>query len=401
MQSKKKAGSLIGSLPIAKMENPSKAIMSLHYTFLLAVVIGLAGIVGYTLNLQNFGWKMLFLVLLLALASFISGFFLGFLFGIPKRSDDKDSAYHLSNNLTDISDWLTKIIIGLGLVEIKAIPAALYSVGVFIQSSTKAEDSIKVFSVCCLIYFSIFGLYFGYNYMRLFLSIEYKGADDKLLIQKELSKKAEILDKEIKDPANINESTKLKLADYNLLLKKSKNEQEYTFDDWYYKGLNAYENNQYNNAITFLEKALALDDKSEKAADTYLYIGASYSRLNIPERSLEINRKMLNDFPNYNKTNLVYNNIGVSLMKQKKREEALVFLDKAIDKDPTSPFPYYNKACTYALLNQKDLMIENLRKAIKIDDKFRDRAINDQDFANFSEDKDFKSLMKGKDGEVR
>lgn len=394
MLTRKKNGSQPDSIRLLKMAESFKVMMSLHYTFWLAVTTGLAGIIGYTLSLKNIGWNLMFLLLLLALASFISGFFLGFLFGIPKRTDEKDSAYHLSNNLTDISDWLTKIIIGLGLVEIKAIPDALYSIGVFVQSSTQADNSVKVFSVCCVLYFSIFGLYFGYNYMRLFLSFQYKIADDKLLAQQQLNEKAEILDKTILDPEHLDESAKQNLAEYNLLLKKNKTEQEYTFDDWFYKGMNAFNDHQYNNSIAFMEKALALDDKSKKAADAYLNIGASNSRLNNPRLSLEINNKLLQDFPNYDKIYLVYFNTGTDLMKQKKNDEALAFFNKAIDKNPSFPFAYYNKACIYSLLKQKDLMIKSLQNAIKIDDNLRSRASNDPDFAEYSADEDFISLIK-------
>jgi tetratricopeptide (TPR) repeat protein len=382
-------------------ENPLKAVMSIHYTFWAAVIIGFTGIIGYALNLDDFRCKMLYLLLLLALASFISGFFLGFLFGIPKRTDDKDAAYHLSNNLTDISDWLTKIIIGLGLVEIKAIPGALYSLGIYIQSATHADDSIKVFSVCCLIYFSIFGLYFGYNYMRLFLSNQYKDADDKLLMQKKLTEKAHILEKVITDPIHIDESTKLKLADYNQFLKNSKSEKEYTFDDWYYKGLNAFENSLYNPAIRYFETALALDDKSGKAPDAYLNMGASYLNLSNFDHSLKINKKLLSDYPGYDKTHLVHNNIGVALMKQGNRKEALEYYNKAIKLKPENAFAYYNKACNYALMDEKDLMLENLKIAIRLDNSFKSTAKTDTDLSNFSKTKEFTALLDADSKEVK
>ena len=75
-------------------------------------------------------------VLLLCLAGGLVGGFLGFLFGIPRRvsadggaadarpadgraaTDTKaTAAYALSTNLTQVSDWLTKVIIGVSLVQ--------------------------------------------------------------------------------------------------------------------------------------------------------------------------------------------------------------------------------------------------------------------------------------------
>jgi len=206
-----------------RLKNPFTHPDALHSTFWLGVIIGLVVIIGYSLNLSNFGLKLMFILILLGLASFVSGFFLGNLFGIPKRIDEKDSEYHISNNLTDISDWLTKIIIGLGLVEIKAIPSVLYSLGIFVQKETDGESSIKVFSVCCTIYFSIFGLYFGYNYMRLFLSGKYKGADEGLNpTEKKLYETAEKLEPLNKDPENIDSSTKKHIEEYNQLLEQNR-----------------------------------------------------------------------------------------------------------------------------------------------------------------------------------
>ncbi len=161
-------------------ENLDLITKNLSSTLWLGLATGFIAIIGYTLNLHMAGWKLLFLCILIASASYISGFFLGFLFGIPKRNNDKESAYNLSTNLVDISDWLTKIIIGLGLVEMRKIPGMLESVGAYIQKATGGEDSLKIFSVCCIVYFSIFGLYYGYNYMRLFLSGQFKEADDNL-----------------------------------------------------------------------------------------------------------------------------------------------------------------------------------------------------------------------------
>src|ERR1035437_6808795 len=173
-----KASQNFSSLTREALEKITK---NLNSTLRLGLVTGFTGIIGYTLSLHPAVWKFLFLFILLAAASYISGFFLGFLFGIPKRNTDKESAYNLSTNLVDISDWLTKIIIGLGLVEIRRIPGYLQSVGEYIQKATHGEDSMKIFSVCCIVYFSIFGLYYGYNYMRLFLSGQFKEADDNLL----------------------------------------------------------------------------------------------------------------------------------------------------------------------------------------------------------------------------
>jgi tetratricopeptide (TPR) repeat protein len=377
-----------------KQKNPLLHPDALHSTFWLGLITGLAVIIGYSLNLCGFGFKMLFIFILLGLASFISGFFLGNLFGIPKRIDEKDSEYHISNNLTDISDWLTKIIIGLGLVEIKAIPSVLYSLGAFVQKETNGEGSIKVFSICCTIYFSIFGLYFGYNYMRLFLSGKYKGADEGLNpVQKKLYETAEKLETLNKDPENIDNNTKKHVEEYNQLLKESKTENDYTFDDWYYKGVNAYQNKLFNEAIVFCEKALIKDNKAVNVPSAYLYIGASYLALGNNNQALDIYSKFLNDFPTFADICVVYNNIGVALYGLKYTQKAIENYEKSIELRPNYALPWYNKAIAYASLKQKDSMIVSLRKAIEIDNNCKSMALRDLDFNDYLEDDDFKKLM--------
>jgi hypothetical protein len=60
-------------------------------------------------------------------AAFFVGSIVGFVFGVPKSRPTSLSAsagsvvYHDNTNLEEVSDWLTKLIIGVGLVEINKI----------------------------------------------------------------------------------------------------------------------------------------------------------------------------------------------------------------------------------------------------------------------------------------
>jgi len=63
--------------------------------------------------------------MLTAVAAFLSGCLIGFLFGIPRvvssgqlRHDKKPQAYVPSTNLAEVSDWLTKLLLGAGLVQL-------------------------------------------------------------------------------------------------------------------------------------------------------------------------------------------------------------------------------------------------------------------------------------------
>lgn len=166
----------VGSIELKKDEN------SIVTTLLYGAFLGLVGLVGYPFTIAGIGLRLLFIAILIALATFIVGFFTGTLFGMPKRNSVNEGDYTLNNSLVEISDWLTKIIVGLGLVNLKQVPKYLMSLGKYVSDASNSKgQSLDVFAMSIVVYFAIFGLYIGYNYMRLILSQKYKQADDVLL----------------------------------------------------------------------------------------------------------------------------------------------------------------------------------------------------------------------------
>jgi hypothetical protein len=116
-------------------------------------------------------------------ASMVAGGFLGFLFGIPRTTQSADTpgngvvarAPYLPNtNLEQISDWLTKILVGVGLTQIASLPARLdglaaYTAGCFGGS--------KAMSLAVLVYFSLAGFLIGFLWTRLYLPRALRDAD--------------------------------------------------------------------------------------------------------------------------------------------------------------------------------------------------------------------------------
>jgi uncharacterized membrane protein (DUF485 family) len=155
-------------------------------TLYMGLFLGMVPVIGFPITIPEMGGKILFIGIILGIAAFLSSFFIGTLFGMPKRNNEKESDYSLNNSLVEISDWLTKIIVGLGLVNLKEIPDYLISLGEYVRTSSKYDGQlINIYSIGIVIYFGFLGLYIGYNYMRLVLSNKYKYADDSL-IRKEL-----------------------------------------------------------------------------------------------------------------------------------------------------------------------------------------------------------------------
>lgn len=193
-----------------KKDVTDEAEQSIINTLLIGVVLGTIGLIGYPISIDKIDASFIFIGILLAISTFIVGFFTGTLFGMPKRNSEMNSDYSLNNSLVEISDWLTKIIVGLGLVNLKEIPIYLKNLGSYIsESSSNNVQSFKIFSICVVIYFSVFGLYIGYNYMRLVLSQKYKESDENLL-RKELVKK-EIETEELKSTLKKDKLQKNKL----------------------------------------------------------------------------------------------------------------------------------------------------------------------------------------------
>ena len=102
--------------------------------FLVALVIIIDSIVTLLLLRYCDRWHDVLLSFVLSSHAFLlGGMIVGFLFGIPrqvalsKNKDSKDSTqqddtyYNDNTNLEDISDWLTKIIVGVSLVEFTRI----------------------------------------------------------------------------------------------------------------------------------------------------------------------------------------------------------------------------------------------------------------------------------------
>ena len=119
---------------------------------------------------------------LTSLAAFVAGCFVGFLFGIPRAVSSGElrqnqsaasaagsSGLGASTNLAEVSDWLTKLVLGAGLVEltrlggpvgrlIDDIAAGLHSSG----ASAASVQAAKVMAGAIIFGYLIMGLLNGY-----------------------------------------------------------------------------------------------------------------------------------------------------------------------------------------------------------------------------------------------
>ena len=123
--------------------------------------------------------SLLLVELLIASAAISLGSFLGFLFGMPRAviaastTEENDAeaplSYRPSTNLEQVSDWLTKILIGVGLVELRHIGGTLASMGHVVAGSLKnPPPGTEVVTQVVVVAFSVFGFIAGFLWTRIY-----------------------------------------------------------------------------------------------------------------------------------------------------------------------------------------------------------------------------------------
>ena len=114
---------------------------------------------------------------MVAVSSYAIGNILGLIFGIPKTVQDQTGTpleqkklfYQVNTSLEQISDWLTKMIIGAGLVELKGLTVFLVSISKKIAADIGYDkaQSIIISSMLC---FFILGFFVTYFSTRLYIA---------------------------------------------------------------------------------------------------------------------------------------------------------------------------------------------------------------------------------------
>jgi hypothetical protein len=137
---------------------------------------------------------------LIAGAFFVSGILIGFIFGIPRvmsqeqiRSESSkvggtstkkralnSGIYGENSNLDQISDWLTKILVAIGLTQLTQIPDALGRYAERVGPAFGGFQSSYMFSIAILIFFSLDGFLIGYLWTRRSAAAEFHKSFDEL-----------------------------------------------------------------------------------------------------------------------------------------------------------------------------------------------------------------------------
>jgi hypothetical protein len=189
--------------PADEPKDEGKNDLRLHrgwrFTLTVALIVGFVVVWVYGRGQPQFNIGIAFL---LAGGCVMLGGLLGFLFGIPRalqrerpeaagQNAQKDEsanrpAYRANTNLEEVSDWLTKILVGVGLTQLNAIPGKVVSFGAYFGAPLGADAVTgERFAAAVLPYFSVTGFLLGYLWTRLFLGSALARADEDALTRVE------------------------------------------------------------------------------------------------------------------------------------------------------------------------------------------------------------------------
>jgi hypothetical protein len=163
----------------------------------VAFAFGIVAVVTYAAQADAPG-TVLASALMFSGAALLAGGFIGFLFGIPRTltSDDRVSTldgtydvaltgapYRANTNLEQISDWLTKILVGIGLTQLGSIRTGAARLFGSMSPSLGGQSDSAAFAAALCLYFGVLGFLSGWLLTRLLLASALSAADRRALQQ--------------------------------------------------------------------------------------------------------------------------------------------------------------------------------------------------------------------------
>jgi hypothetical protein len=137
----------------------------------------------------------------IALAASLVGGFLGFLFGIPRSSnglDSKKTPFGYNTNLEQVSDWLTKIIVGVSLTQIPAITTKLHNLNHAVATGFAnyiAYNYAYPYSGAVMVFYGVSGFLFVYLWCVLYLKEQ---LDEKMTLREAVAQAVSQVTDEVK-----------------------------------------------------------------------------------------------------------------------------------------------------------------------------------------------------------
>jgi hypothetical protein len=255
-----------------------------------------------------------------------------------------EATYASNTNLEQISDWLTKIIVGVGLINLKNFPSYLKATATYFGSLSSCgqgyvaiPDSV---SLATLLYFFVCGFFFAYLLTRLAL------------------------------PAAFSRADRAALSDFREELRMTQAEQQTTWE----KLKTTVEKLETTQAIVLTGEARVLINQSQDSKDM---LNNALKRL---ELAIDYD---LSYFVAYTEKGRALRRLAKLQGEDKSLlEQALEAVTQARKLKPTNFPAVYNSACYKALLKRPAAeVLEDLTAAIALNPSLKKVAQGDSDLA--------------------
>jgi|GEM_PF-2830238 len=152
----------------------------------MSPLAGIIAVIGYAASGDIEGGSTFLSVFAVGVAAvagaLLAGAVLGFLFGLPKTVDrsSADARLTTNTNLDQISEWLTKILVGLGLVQLGKVTHGVSNIAGSLAPGLGSGPGAKPFAVALLVYSVLDGFLIGYIWTRIDLSKRFREAAEDL-----------------------------------------------------------------------------------------------------------------------------------------------------------------------------------------------------------------------------
>lgn len=184
---------------------------------------------------------------------------------------------------------------------------------------------------------------------------------------------------ELKKNADISKTTpeeKKKVKEFNEIAHEFKTEENFSSDDWFWKGVGAMNESKFTEAINYFSKSINL------APDAYAYLnrGYCYHKLKEYQNAVEDANKGIEIDP---RNAVAWNNRGSSKNELNKYEDAIIDLNEAIRLNPQSYTSWSIRGNSKNNLGKYEDAIVDLNEAIRLNPQ-DDVAWNNRGFAKNS-----------------
>jgi tetratricopeptide (TPR) repeat protein len=359
----------------------------------LSALIFAGALLGFlygTFQTQN-RWTDAFNGAAIALASAAVGGLFGLLFGVPRALAGSPSStngqyaaaptmagtsasssspitasaggYGANTNLEQVSDWLTKLLLGAGFTQFARLPRGLQSLGSYLAPGLGGGSGASSFAVVLVIYSLLVGFFLGWLAARLKLGAAFREADYLAQSKQGLDAQIDSLPPAPAGPTMLHVEKKATPADRRA-------------------------------AVRLSQQVQAMEQQTPGPAfgpDAYRRIAQELAAAKLYDRALQILNVGATEHPNDPSLPLYIGAIYGMYLDDYKSADSNYF--KALAINPAYAPAFYNLACSAVRQDKLPTAHEYLSKAFAMDPRLRDLSTSDPVWDSVRDSEELKDLL--------